>query len=303
MSGKYIITEKLKKINDLKINRNILLSKYTSFKIGGPADIFITPYTIESLKKAIHLINKENIPYFVLGSGSNIIVSDRGYRGIIIYTAKLNKITGRNNLIFAQTGITLSRLAEKAQKWGLSGLEFASGIPGSLGGAIYMNAGAYGGEMKKVIKEVKVLNERGETLTLQGEDLEFSYRSSLLQNKSYIAVEAQLHLEKGNKNKIASLMKKLNQKRREKQPLQWPSAGSIFKRPADDYAGRLIEEADMKGISVGDAQVSQKHAGFIINRGNATASDVLKLIEKIQKNVYKKSGIKLEVEPRFLGEF
>jgi UDP-N-acetylmuramate dehydrogenase len=216
---------------------------------------------------------------------------------------ELDDIHISNNLITAETGITLSRLANKARRAGLSGLEFASGIPGSLGGALYMNAGAYGGEMKHIVKSAVAVSKKGNILDLSSEKLNLSYRNSLLQKKNLIAVKAVMELSSGDKEKITAKMKKLNRKRREKQPLDWPSAGSIFKRPKDDYAGRLVEEAGMKGVTIGGAQVSEKHAGFIINKGDASALDIKQLINKVQIKVENISGIKLEVEPKFIGNF
>ena len=302
MSDNYIITEKLNKINDLKVKKNISMKDYTTFKVGGPADILIIPENKEALSKALKLINQSKIPFFTLGSGSNIIVSDSGYQGIVIYMEKLNAIKTENNLIKSQTGISLSSLADKAKEAELSGLEFASGIPGSLGGALYMNAGAYGGEMKDVVKSVLTLNYKGDFQEIGAKKLNLSYRNSLLQKENLIAVQATIELEKGDKEKISAKMKELNTKRKEKQPLDWPSAGSIFKRPENDYAGRLIEEAGMKSFKIGDAQVSEKHAGFIINKGKATAKDIKKLIEKVRNEVYKTSGIYLEIEPKFIGK-
>ncbi|MGM0410565.1 MAG: UDP-N-acetylmuramate dehydrogenase [Bacillota bacterium] len=301
MTNRDIITEKLKKINKLIVQNDISMKKYTTFKVGGEAKIFITPLTIDALAKSLKTIYKSDYPFFVLGSGSNIIVSDSGYDGIVIYLEKLNQINVKNNIITAETGLSLSKLANKAKEASLSGLEFSSGIPGSLGGALFMNAGAYGGEMKNVVESVLTLDYKGNYKEVNAKKLNLSYRNSLLQKENLIAVKATIKLQKGNKKEIAAKMKELNKKRKEKQPLSWPSAGSIFKRPENDYAGRLIEEAGLKGYSIGDAQVSKKHAGFIINKGKATANEIKELIKKIQEKVYKMSGIKLEVEPKFIG--
>ncbi len=301
------MNEKLKnildKIQELEIKYNVSIKEYTSFKIGGPVDVFAIPYTIPALKELLTNIKKYNIQFFILGKGSNIIVGDKGYRGIIIYTGELKKVTLEGNQLIAEAGITLASLANKAMTSGLTGLEFASGIPGTLGGALFMNAGAYDGEMKDVVKNAVLLNYSGEQIDLNNEHLELSYRYSVLQEKPLIAVKVYLELKPGNKQEIKEKMKILNRKRKEKQPLEWPSAGSIFKRPTCYYSGPLIEDAGLKGIRVGDAQVSTKHAGFIINLGKATAADVKKLISKVQEEVYKKNGVKLEVEPRFIGEF
>ena len=302
MTVKHIITKKLEKINNLNVKENAKMKNYTTFKVGGTADLLITPHNKESLSKALKYIDHANIPFLALGSGSNIIVSDKGYRGIIIHLEELNNIKISENKVIAQTGVSLSTLANKARKAELTGLEFASGIPGSLGGGLFMNAGAYGGEMKDVVESVLVVNYKGEFERVNSKKLNLSYRNSILQKKDLIAVEATIKLKKAKKEKIAAKMKDLNSKRKQKQPLDWPSAGSIFKRPENDYAGRLIEEAGMKGYSIGDAQVSKKHAGFIINRGKATAEDIKELIEIVRNKVHEESGIYLEVEPKFIGE-
>ncbi len=293
----------LDKIQELEVQYNVSIKEYTSFQIGGPVDVFATPYSIPALKELLFNIKRYNIQFFILGKGSNIIVGDKGYRGIIIYTGELKMVTLEENQLIAEAGITLASLANKAMVAGLTGLEFASGIPGTLGGALFMNAGAYGGEMKDVIKSAVLLNYSGEQIKLNNENLELSYRHSVLQKKPMIAVKVYLELKHGNKQEIKEKMKTLNRKRKEKQPLEWPSAGSIFKRPTGYYSGPLIEDAGLKGVRVGDAQVSTKHAGFIINLGKATAADVKNLISKVQEEVYKRNGVKLEVEPRFIGEF
>ena len=302
MTVKHIITKKLEKINNLNLKENVKMKDYTSFNVGGEADLLISPQNKKALAKALEYISHTNIPFFPLGSGSNIIVSDKGYRGIVIHLEKLNNLKINKNKIIAQTGISLAKLADKAKEAELTGAEFASGIPGSLGGALFMNAGAYGGEMKDIIESVLVVNYKGEFQKIDNKKLNLSYRNSILQKKNLIAIEATIKLEKGEKEKIAAKMRELNNKRRKKQPLDWPSAGSIFKRPKNDYAGRLIEEAGMKGYNVGDAQVSEKHAGFIINKGQATAEDIKKLIKIVRNKVYEQSGIYLEVEPEFIGE-
>nr|WP_205739298.1 UDP-N-acetylmuramate dehydrogenase [Halocella sp. SP3-1] len=297
------LDKELKKINDLEVKYNISLKKYTSFKIGGPVNLFLVPITIRALQQTLPILNNHNIEFFILGRGSNLIVSDQGYHGAVIYTGRLNNISIENTTITAETGIALSSLASKAQEAGLSGLEFASGIPGSLGGALYMNAGAYGGEMSNVVSSASVLDYKGNPETISKKDLQLSYRHSILQEKKLILTAVTLKLRPGNKAEIRQVMKELNQKRKDKQPLEWPSAGSIFKRPEGYYSGPLVEKAGMKGARIGDAQVSEKHAGFIINLGNATASDVKKLITKVQDKVYQTSGVKLEVEPHFIGDF
>lgn len=293
----------LEKIEGLEVRYDEPLSKYTSFRIGGPADIFLIPHNYLALQETLTGLSKQEAPFFILGRGSNLIISDLGIRGVVIYTGELKNVTINGNRIIAETGISLSALANKALEAGLTGLEFASGIPGSLGGALYMNAGAYDGEMKDVVEEVVALTYSGQEITLSREDLAFSYRYSILQERELIAARATLLLQPGNRDEIKRKMTGLNKKRKEKQPLEYPSAGSIFKRPKGYYSGPLIEKAGMKGARIGDAQVSRKHAGFIINLGKATARDVLSLIHRVQEEVYKISGVKLEVEPKIVGEF
>lgn len=298
-----ILQEKLQQVENLEVKLSIPLKEYTSFKVGGPADIFLTPKNIKALQQSLKYINNSKLPFFLLGKGTNIIASDRGFRGIIIYTGQLNKLQIKGNKIISECGANLSTLAAKALEAGLSGLEFASSIPGSLGGAIFMNAGAYGSEIKNIIDETTLLDHSGQKITMKKKQLDLSYRHSILQEKPLITVRATLNLEQGNKNKIKTRIKELNKKRRKKQPLTWPSAGSTFKRPPNHYSGPLIEKANMKGNRIGDAQVSEKHAGFIINRGNATANDIYQLIKKVQSEVYETSQVKLKPEPCFLGKF
>ncbi len=297
------LSTELEKLRDVVVQYHTPLKDYTSFRIGGPADIFLIPLQNRVLPEIIAILNNYQQDFFILGKGSNIIVGDQGIRGVVIYNARLNNIIIKDDQITAECGVTLAALAKQAMEAELSGLEFASGIPGSLGGAIFMNAGAYGSEMKDIIVEVDVINHTGEILTLNKQQLDLSYRHSILQEKSLIASRVKLKLAPGDREQIKAQMKKLNQQRQEKQPLEWPSAGSVFKRPDGYYSGPLIEKAGLKGARVGDAQVSQKHAGFIINRGNATAHDVIELIKKVQREVYQNSGIKLETEPRYIGEF
>ncbi len=303
MIQKKNLINKLKHIKNLQVNLDIPLKKYTSFKVGGPTDIFLIPGSINSLKKALAIINNSNLPYFVLGKGSNVIAGDKGFRGIIIYTGKLNTVKINNNTLKAECGLTLNTLAEKALNKNLTGLEFISGIPGSLGGALYMNAGAYGKEIQDIVKNVLTLTYDGREKNYTKKELAFNYRHSILQEKPLIAVRATLKLKPGKHKDILSTMKTLNGKRKTQQPLSWPSAGSTFKRPTGHYAGSLIEKAGLKGTRVGDAQVSPKHAGFIINLGDATARDIYKLIEIVQHKVLNISGIKLEVEPILIGDF
>lgn len=300
-----ILSKKLKKINYLDIDKNKKLAEFTSFKVGGPADLLVKPQKIEAAQKLIPLIVESKLPFFILGQGSNLIVSDKGYRGVIIYTGDLNDYQVKGEILSAESGIELEKIAEIALKNSLSGLEFASGIPGSLGGALYMNAGAYDGEMKDIIESALFVNQKGGLIKLKKEELNLDYRKSILQSKNinYLALKIKLKLKKKNKEVIKAKMEELHQKRWAKQPMDLPSAGSIFKRPEGHYTGALIEKAELKGYQIGGAQVSTKHAGFIVNKGDATAADIIELIKKIQDEVYKMSGVQLEVEPRFLGEF
>ncbi|KXS48771.1 MAG: UDP-N-acetylmuramate dehydrogenase [Halanaerobium sp. 4-GBenrich] len=299
------LTNKLEKINYLRVEKDKNLAEFSSFKVGGPADLFLVPQKIEALQELMPLLIKSDLPYFILGRGSNLIISDKGYQGIIIYTAALNNYQINNNIITAQSGLELKEIADLAYENSLSGFEFAAGIPGSLGGALYMNAGAYGGEMKDVIIKAKFVNQTGKLIDLNKSELNLDYRTSILQkeNPDWVAVSVTLKLQKAEQKIIKAKMDELHQKRWSKQPMELPSAGSIFKRPPGHYTGPLIEEAGLKGYQIGGAQVSTKHAGFIVNKGSATAEDIINLINKIKEEVYKISGVQLEVEPRFLGEF
>ncbi|TDO73056.1 UDP-N-acetylmuramate dehydrogenase [Halanaerobium saccharolyticum] len=299
------LTNKLEKINYLKLEKNKNLAEFASFKVGGPADLFLRPEKITALKKLMPLIVNSRIPYFILGKGSNLIISDKGYRGIIIYTGSLNHYQFEDNQITAECGLELKEIADLACENSLGGFEFAAGIPGSLGGALYMNAGAYGGEMKDVIVKAQFIDQNGKLIELSKTELKLEYRTSILQKEEpdWIAVNVTIELKKTKKSLIKAKMDELHNKRWSKQPMDLPSAGSIFKRPPGHYTGPLIEKAKMKGFQIGGAQVSTKHAGFIVNKDHATAEDIVNLIEKVKEEVYKISGVQLEVEPRFLGEF
>lgn len=280
------------------------MKKHTTFRIGGPADYYICPHTPEEIREVISVCREEQIPWFIIGNGSNLLVSDSGYRGAVIQIYKnFNAVECRDNIIHAQAGALLSQIAVQALRCSLAGFEFASGIPGTLGGAVTMNAGAYGGEMKDVIKSATVLTEDGRILTLPVEELKLGYRTSIIKSESYTVLEAEIELETGDQTQIRNHMEELSEKRRSKQPLEYPSAGSTFKRPEGYFAGKLIMDAGLRGFQVGGAQVSEKHCGFVINTGNATAADVIGLIHEVQKKVEEQFGVKLEPEVRFLGEF
>ncbi len=279
------------------------MKNHTSFKIGGPADILVTPTDENELKEIIQYIKEENIPYFLMGNGSNLLVRDGGIRGIVVKIAQnYNEFEINENIIKAQSGILLSTLAKHIAKNCYKGFEFASGIPGTLGGAIAMNAGAYGGEMKDVVKSVKVLNQQGEIVELSNQQMQFGYRTSLVNKENLIVLEVKLSLEKGNYEDIKNILDDLTVKRTTKQPLNVPSAGSTFKRPEGYYAGKLIEDSGLKGVRLKGAQVSDKHSGFVINAGGATAKDIIELIEFIKKTVYDKFKVELNEEVKIVGE-
>lgn len=290
--------EKLKSIlSDENIFVNEPMKNHITFKVGGPADYLVTPTTREELVECLKL----DIPKFILGNGSNLIVKDGGIRGLVIKTSKLNKVELiEENIIEAEAGSYLSTIANVAKKNSLTGFEFASGIPGSFGGAVMMNAGAYGGEMKDIVFETTYVDENFEIKTTT--EHEFSYRKSMFTNTNRVIISSKIKLEKGDLEAIDARMKELSEARRTKQPLSYPSAGSTFKRPEGYFAGKLIEDSELKGFSIGGAQVSELHAGFIINKGNATAKDILDLIEYVQTTVMNKFGVKLETEVRIVGE-
>ena len=280
------------------------MSRHTTFRVGGEAQCFVRISDKEQLKKLIPYLRQIEVPYFILGNGSNLLVSDKGYEGVILQIGnKMNTITVEGTHIRAQAGALLSQIAQCAYDKGLTGFEFASGIPGSIGGGVVMNAGAYGGEMKQVVESVLVMDIQGEILELSGESMEFGYRTSIIKNRPFIVLEVCLKLEQGNKERIASDMEELAQKRREKQPLEYASAGSTFKRPEGYFAGKLIMDAGLRGYSIGGAQVSDKHCGFVVNTGRASATDVAEVISEVQERVKDKFGVSLETEVIFLGDF
>ena len=280
------------------------LSKHTTFKIGGVADFFVTPRDIPSLRLVISLCKQNDLPYYIIGNGSNLLVGDKGFRGVIIQIFNpISQVELVGDCILVEAGALLSKIANIALKHQLKGFEFAAGIPGTFGGAVMMNAGAYGSEMKGVIQSVRVLDEDGEIRTLSVDELELGYRTSILKTKPYLVIDGILRLEKGSRKEIFDLMENYNGRRVSKQPLELPSAGSTFKRPKGHYAGKLIADAGLGGLRVGDAQVSEKHCGFIVNRGNATAADVVALMRQITERVEKEYGVLLEPEVKFIGEF
>ena len=280
------------------------MSQHTTFKIGGPADYFLMPDKGEDVGRVIKICKEKEIPYFILGNGSNLLVGDGGYRGAVIQIYRnMSSVTVEGNEITAQAGALLSAVAAAAKNASLTGFEFAGGIPGTIGGAVVMNAGAYGGEMKDVLTEVTVMNAEGDIFTLPTEELELGYRTSIIKTAGYIVLEAQIRLKEGDPEVIRETMKDLTIRRTTKQPLEYPSAGSTFKRPEGYFAGKLIMDSGLAGYQVGGAQVSEKHCGFVINAGDATARDVRTLMDNVRDIVYKKYGVTLEPEVKFLGEF
>ncbi|MBE5838196.1 UDP-N-acetylmuramate dehydrogenase [Butyrivibrio sp.] len=280
------------------------MSRHTTFRTGGPASLFIRPENKGQLVEVMALIKKLGTEFFVLGNGSNLLVSDKGFDGVVISLSKMNDIhLEGDNDIYAEAGAMNSQIAAFARDNGLKNFEFAAGIPGTIGGAMIMNAGAYGGEMKLVTRSVTVLSPEGEIMVLDNASMEFGYRSSAIKGRGYIVISVLLSLEKGDKETITKNMQELAAKRREKQPLEFPSAGSTFKRPEGYFAGKLIEDAGLRGFSVGDAAVSEKHCGFVINKGNATSAEVYELICEVKKRVYENSGVTLEPEVIMLGKF
>lgn len=286
-----------KGIDKEKIYINEPMKLHTSFKVGGIADLYIKAYSIEEIKNVLNISKENNIPLFILGNGTNILVTDEGFKGIVLQI-KLEEINIDGTLVTVQSGVKNTILSKKLTDNSLTGFEFASGIPGTIGGAIKMNAGAYGGEMKDIVKEVTYLDYDGNVHTITNQECEFSYRNSRFFNEKAIILEAKLNLEIGNKSEIENKVSELLKQRKEKQPVEYPNAGSTFKRGENYITAKLIDDCGLKGYTIGGAQVSEKHAGFIINKDNATSSDILNLIEYVQRIVKEKTGedIKLEIE-------
>lgn len=292
-------------VGESRVRTDEPMSNHTTFRIGGTADYFVMPSSIAELQSIVDLLKKSDIEYYVIGNGSNLLVGDKGFRGVIIQLSdEFSEVSYIDDVtVKVMSGMKLSRLGNQLADKGLAGFEFATGIPGTIGGAVRMNAGAYGGEIKDIIVSADVLDADGNIITLDKAELELGYRTSCIIKRGYIVVSATFRLEKKDTDKIKEYIRELSVKRRTKQPLEYPSAGSTFKRPEGYYAAKLIEEAGLKGLSAGDAQVSEKHAGFVINKGNATAKDVCVLTDKIMEEVMKKDGVKLELEVIKLGEF
>lgn len=287
-----------------KVRINEPMNRHTTFRIGGPADYFLLPSSSEEVKGILEICKEESLQYFILGNGSNLLVSDEGYRGVIIQLYRnYGGLTVEGTEIRAGAGVLLSQIAAAARNESLTGFEFAGGIPGTLGGAVVMNAGAYGGELKDVLKEVVVMDREGNIFTVPVEKLAMGYRTSLVKTAGYLVLEVVISLKKGSQEEIRDTMKDLADRRISKQPLEYPSAGSTFKRPEGYFAGKLIMDAGLRGYQVGGAQVSEKHCGFVINKGNATAADVCRLMADVQAKVQEQFGVTLEPEVKFLGDF
>ena len=287
----------------MEIRINEPMKMHTSFRAGGPAAWYAEPETAEELGALVSLFQKAGLPWYIVGNGSNLLVSDQGYPGLIISTSRFDRLETEGEILRAGSGVLLSKAASLALKCGLTGLEFAAGIPGTVGGACVMNAGAYGSETKDVLLSAAVLTPEGQIKRIPAEELELGYRTSCIPGNGYVVLEAEYALKRGEPEAIKARMDELSAKRREKQPLEYPSAGSTFKRPEGYFAGKLIQDCGLKGFRVGDAMVSEKHSGFVINVGHATAADVMTLIRHVQQEVDRQFCVRIEPEVRKIGEF
>lgn len=294
----------IQKIDENRLRIDEPMATHTTFRVGGKADYFAMPHSVEEVQNLIALCRQEKMPYYIMGNGSNLLVSDKGYRGLIIQIYKeMNAIVVQGDKIVAQAGALLSKVGNVALDAELTGFEFAAGIPGTVGGAVVMNAGAYGGEMKDILLSATIVTQEGEIKILSIDELDLGYRTSVIGRENYVVLEARYQLQKGNKEIIRAKMDELKTQRTTKQPLEYPSAGSTFKRPEGYFAGKLIQDAGLRGFQVGGAQVSEKHCGFVINTGDATAADIANLIKQVSEQVMQTFGVKLETEVKFLGEF
>jgi len=297
------IADELKQAGIDKVWTDEPLANHTTWRIGGPADLLIQPKDKKSLKTALQVLHRHNIPWRVIGRGSNLLVRDRGIRGAVLkVTEGLSHCEFRGEEVCVGAGYSMIRLAMETGKMGLTGMEFAGGIPGTVGGAVYMNAGAHGSDLSRILIDAEILFESGDMKVLTNEELNFSYRTSLLQQQKGIVVEARFRLQQGDRKQIAATLAANKERRRQTQPLQMPCAGSVFRNPPGDHAGRLIEAAGLKGYRYGGAQVSEIHANFIVNRGGATAADVLTLIKHIQDTIHEKFGVDMHPEVLVVGE-
>lgn len=305
-----VVSEIVKKLIDINGEKRVAesepMSRHTTFRIGGPAKVFVSPDNIEKIIKTIELLKNEKCDYFILGNGSNILAADEGYDGVVVSTENLKNLNiereeSNETFIYAEAGVMLSRAAVLASESLLTGLEFAGGIPGTVGGAVSMNAGAYGGEIKDIIVSADVLMSDGTVVKLTRDELELSYRSSIVQKEKMIVLSAEFALKKGNKSEILDKMKDFSQRRRDKQPLEYASAGSTFKRPEGYFAGKLIDDAGLRGYRVGNVMVSEKHCGFVVNMGGGTCEEAKAVINHVREEVDKQFGVTLEMEVRKLG--
>ena len=300
-----LVIDEIKKIvQSDNVYENEPMCNHTTFRIGGNADVYVNVINDHEVANLTKFLKEKNIPFFIIGKGSNLLVSDDGYRGVIIEIgSNYSGVRMMDATIVAKAGTPMSKLSRFAMENGYTGLEFASGIPGTVGGGVIMNAGAYGGEMRQVVYRVRVITPEGEVKMLSNADMEFEYRNSKAKREGYIVLQSEFKLTRGEPEVIEGIMRDLGSKRKEKQPLEYPSAGSTFKRPEGYFAGKLISDAGLKGYSVGGAQVSEKHAGFLINKDHATAKDMYKLIQEVKQKVLDQFGVELEPEVIFLGEF
>ena len=306
--GNSVNQEFYEKLSKITGEEQILLQepmkKHTTFRIGGPADYLVLPQTVEEIADIVKLCRQEEMPWYIMGNGSNLLVADAGVRGVVIQLLRnFNQIQVEGSQIRIQAGAQNAAVARQALEASLTGFEFAAGIPGTIGGAVVMNAGAYGGEMKDILKEVTVLDQGGMIQRIPEEELELGYRTSIIARKGYLVLEALIELKPGDPQEIRAVMDELKEKRVTKQPLEYPSAGSTFKRPEGYFAGKLIMDAGLRGFTVGGAQISEKHCGFVIKKGGATAKDVTDLMEETKKVVMEKFGVALEPEVKRLGQF
>lgn len=293
-------------LGEENVKQNEPMKKHTTFRVGGAADYFVTPCNVEQIRDTIECVRMEGVPFCIIGNGSNLLVSDEGYPGVVIQLfEKYNqiRIDEKTGKCVVQSGALLSKVGMQLAACGLTGFEFATGIPGTVGGAVVMNAGAYGGEIKDCICSGKFLNQAGNVIELSKQEMELDYRSSIAMKKGLVVLEAEFEFRPAEKEEVLARIQELAEARRQKQPLEFPSAGSTFKRPEGYFAGKLIQDAGMKGYSVGGAQVSEKHSGFVINTGNATAHDIMELVQHVKKGVFEKFGVTLELEVHTLGNF
>lgn len=303
MNKEYVYKHLLNILDEKDIKLDEPMKKHISFRVGGPADILVKPRTEEQIKNIIDFAKKENIPYIVKGNGSNLLVRDGGIRGIVIeITDNFNSYEIEDKIIKVQSGALLSIIGRAALKQNLKGFEFAAGIPGTIGGALAMNAGAYGGEMKDIVKSVRLMDTDGNIFNFSNEDMKFGYRKSILSKSDYIVLGAEIELEKGDYEEIKEMMKDFSNRRTTKQPLNLPSAGSTFKRPEGYFAAKLIDDSGLRGLTLRNAQVSDKHCGFVVNLGDARAMDILDLMYVVKSTVKNKFGVTLEEEVKILGE-